>query len=114
MKHLTCACLLLLASLSACKSAPDYGRPLPDGAPALLPLGPDDKCPDFAPQWSERADILPALDNSIAWTKKPSSKQYFPIEGVTLERLQSSLEHFRSALAESKSGRRREDRDIRT
>jgi membrane-bound lytic murein transglycosylase A len=104
MKHLTLASFVLLASLSACKSAPDYGRPLPEGAPALLPLGPDDKCPDFAPQWSERADILPALDNSIAWTRKPSSKQFFPIEGVSLERMQSSLERFRSALTESKSG----------
>jgi membrane-bound lytic murein transglycosylase A len=104
MKHLTFACLLLLASLTACKSAPDYGRPLPEGAPALLPLGPDDKCPDFAPQWNDRADIMPALDNSIAWTRKPSSKQFFPIEGVSLERMQSSLEHFRSALVESKNG----------
>jgi len=104
MKHILLLAFLLLPFLGSCKStAPDYGRALPDGAPALLPLGPDDKRPDFGPQWADRQSILPALDNSIAWSKKKSSAQFFPIEGITLERLQTSLERFKAALVESKS-----------
>jgi membrane-bound lytic murein transglycosylase A len=108
MKHLHIALLsaFLFLSLQACKTAatqPDYGRALPDGAPALLPLGPDDRCPDFAPQWHQRDEILPALDQSIAWARKSSSKQFFPKEGITIERLQQSLERFRAALVGSPS-----------
>jgi membrane-bound lytic murein transglycosylase A len=108
MKHLHIALLsaFLFLSLQACKTAatqPDYGRALPDGAPALLPLGPDDRCPDFAPQWHQRDEILPALDQSIAWARKSSSKQFFPKEGITIERLQQSLERFRAALVGSSS-----------
>jgi membrane-bound lytic murein transglycosylase A len=88
----------------ACKSGPDYGRPLPPGAPALLPLAPGEKHPSFAEQWSERQELLPALENSIAWMKKPSSKRFFPIEGVTFERADKSLERFREILISAKDG----------
>jgi membrane-bound lytic murein transglycosylase A len=103
MKHAQTLLVLLPLAFSACKSAPDYGRPLPDGAPALLPLGPDDKRPDFGEQWTARESILPALDNSIAWAAKKSSVKHFPIEGVTIERQRKSLESFKAALLESSS-----------
>lgn len=103
MKHIHTLLVLLPLALTACKSAPDYGRALPDGAPALLPLGPDDKRPDFGAQWSARDEILPALDHSIAWAAKKSSAKHFPIEGVTIERQQKSLERFKAALLESTS-----------
>ncbi len=103
MKHLLKLLALVPLALSACKSAPDYGRALPEGAPALLPLGPDDVRPDFGAQWSARDEILPALDNSIAWTKKKSSTKWFPIEGVTAERALASLERFREVLTTSKT-----------
>lgn len=103
MKHIYIALVLAASALTACKSAPDYGRPLPEGAPALLPLGPEDVRPDFGPQWSQRAEIMPALDNSIAWAKKTSSAQFFPIEGVSIERLQRSLERMKAAFDESHS-----------
>lgn len=105
MKHLASFVVFLLVALSfaGCKSAPNYGQPLPEGAPALLPLGPDDPVPDFGAQWNERAEILPALDLSIAWAKRPTSAKHFPIEGVTIERMQRSLAAFRAALTESTS-----------
>lgn len=104
MKHVRFAALsLVLFAAAACKTVPDYGRPLPDGAPALLPLGPGEPHPDFAQQWNEREEILPALDLSIAWTKKKTSPQYFPVEGVTHERALKSLERFRELLTTSKS-----------
>lgn len=103
MKHIATILLLALLSLTACHATPDYGRALPAGAPALLPLGPDDKRPDFGHEWSARADILPALDHSIQWAQKKSSAQHFPIEGISIERLQRSLERLKAALADSRS-----------
>ena len=98
------ALLLSLALLPACKSSPDYGRPLPPGAPALLPLDPGEEPPPFAPQWAERDEILPALDQSIAWTRKSTSAKWFPVEGIDHARALASLERFRAILSESQSG----------
>jgi membrane-bound lytic murein transglycosylase A len=82
---------------------PDYSRPLPPGSPALLLLGPNDKRPDYAADWRQRERMLPALDRSIDWMKRPSAKGHFPIEGVSHERAQRSLERFRELLATSGS-----------
>lgn len=106
---------LLLGTLAACKTTPDYGRPLPLGAPALLPLAPGEKHPDFGPQWNERDTILPALEQSIAWTRRPSAAQFFPTEGVSHERALASLERFREALTSATSEddfRQRLERDF--
>jgi membrane-bound lytic murein transglycosylase A len=91
----------LLCPALACRTVPDYGRPLPPGAPALLPLGPDEEPPSFAAQWYERDEIMPALEHSIAWTRKDYARQFFPIEGITRERALASLERFRDLLVES-------------
>lgn len=93
-----------LAVLAACSSTkPDYSKELPEGAPALLPLGPGEKRPDFQPDFAQRDEILPALDHSIAWTKKKSSAKWFPIEGVSSARALASLERFRDLLTTSKT-----------
>jgi membrane-bound lytic murein transglycosylase A len=94
---------LLLAAASCKSTAPDYGRALPLGAPALLPLDPGEKHPDFSPQWNERADILPAVDNSIEWMKKEKSKTFFPMENVSHARALRSLERFRYLLTQAKN-----------
>ncbi len=98
MKLLPAAIALALVA-TACKSLPDYGRPLPEGAPALLPLEPGDPRPKVAPQWEDRADIIAALDQSLAWTKKESSKRFFPIENITYERALASLERMKDLLS---------------
>jgi membrane-bound lytic murein transglycosylase A len=97
MKHSLLATLVLTA-LAACKTVPDYTRPLPPGSPALLPLEPGEEHPDFGPQWRARSEILPALDQSIAWTKRATSQRHFPVEGVTHARALASLERFRAIL----------------
>jgi len=92
------SCILLLSLAPACATTPDYASVLADGAPALLPLGPDEKVPDFSDQWSQREEILPALDNSIAWTRREHARSFFPIAGIEHERALASLERFRELL----------------
>ncbi len=92
---------LLAALCASCRSTPDYGRPLPPGWPALIELAPGEPRPAFGEEWYARAEILPALERSIAWTRKEYARQFFPIEGVTRERALASLERFRELLLES-------------
>ncbi len=91
----------VLAALlvSGCRAAPkkDFGRPLPPGAPALLAL-PEGEWPEMGRQWYERDEILPALDRSIAWMRRPHSQRFYPVEGITHERALASLERFRELL----------------
>ena len=104
MKHLV-ACLLFSITIlfSAC-SSPDYGRALPPGAPALIALKPGEKRPDFSEAFTNKEELMPALDRSIEWHKKESSKAFFPMEGVSHERASASLVRFKELLAQSKDG----------
>lgn len=103
MKRTFPVVVLATLALTGCRLTPEYGRPLPPGAPALLELEPDDPRPDFAAQFYERDEILPALNRSIAWTRREHARQFFPIEGVTHARALRSLERFREILIESQS-----------
>ena len=98
---------LALALCSACVGGvgrrPDYARPLPEGAEALIRLQTDDRRPDFRTQWIERRQILPALDESIQWTAKPSARKHFPKAGVSHDLAERSLLRFREVLMSSRS-----------
>ena len=93
---------LLLGSLflaSSCQTpAPDYGRPLPPGWPALLKVASATDWPDLSRDWRRREELLPALDRSIAWFDNPSSQAFFPMEEVTHERARASVTRFRELL----------------
>jgi len=98
--------LIAALALAACESEPvrpDYSQVLPPGAPALLPLGPNEPRPDFSREWNDRERILPALDRSIEWTKKASAARYFPIAGIDHQRALASLERFREILSTATS-----------
>jgi len=103
MKFLAAALLLISLLASGACRGPDYGRPLPPGAPALIALKPNEKRPDFSEGYQHRDEILPALDRSVEWMAKESSKQFFPMEGVSHERARESLLRFREILALSQS-----------
>ena len=90
----------------------DYARPLAPGEKALIRI-PLEAYPDFSRGYGERADLLKAVDESIAYLGKPSSENYFPHEGVTHDRVLRSLEAFRDVIIESKSGHEL-DRRIRS
>jgi len=101
MKH-ALPCILLLALVGiACKTTPDYSASLPEGAPALIPLGPREKVPDFSHQWEQRDELLPALENSITWTRREHARQFFPIAGIEHDRGLASLERFKALLRSS-------------
>lgn len=70
----------------------DYGRALPAGADALLPLGPDEPFPNLTGSWARRDEILPVLERSLRFTRSRHAGQFFPIEGVSQERAIQSLE----------------------
>ena len=103
MKLLSAVLALVLLFPQAACTTPDYGRPLPLGAPALIKLKPNEARPDFSEGYANRDEILPALERSIEWTKKESSKQFFPMEGISFERARDSMLRFRELLLESKS-----------
>ena len=102
---LSCSLLCIpLWALAACRSAtPDYGRALPRGAAALLPLDGDERHPELRRSWVDREEILPALERSIAWTSSDYSKQFFPIAGVDHERALASLVRLKELLMETPS-----------
>lgn len=96
--------LTLALSLHACAAPePNYGAPLPPGMDALILLPPGMPRPDVRTEWSARSRILPALDNSLEWSAKPSAKTHFPVAGITHERLVQSLMRFRDLLVTSPS-----------
>lgn len=103
----TAALVVILAALSsACRTTgpqPDYGRPLPPGAPALLPLQPGEPRPDLASQWTRRDELLEVAERSLRWFDKPSSETHFPLEGVSHARARGSVERFREILLEASS-----------
>jgi len=102
MKLLPASALLLAAA--GCRTTPDYGRPLPPGAPALIPLAPGEAHPDFGLQWDERWELLPSVEQSIEFMRRKSATRYFPMEGVSHARALASLERFRELLATTTSG----------
>lgn len=76
------AALVLLLVNAACARPrkPDYTRPLPDGARALARIHDPAGIPDLRPLFGRREGALAALQKSLDYFAKPSSKNYFPYE----------------------------------
>ena len=82
---------------------PNYTRPLPEGERALQLVN-TDQWPDMEHAWNNRDLFLQdSLDWSLGWFDAPSSKQWFPIEGVTHEQAKQSVLEFRTLLKDSNS-----------
>ncbi len=106
--------IIVLLALTACQSTqtapkaekktePEYSRPLLSGHPALE-LIPNAQWPDVGKAWEDRDLFLrDSLDNSIAWFDAPSSKQWFPVEGITHQQAKNSVVAIRKLLATSRT-----------
>ncbi|HEX5135357.1 MAG TPA: MltA domain-containing protein [Planctomycetota bacterium] len=96
--------LLLLALLAACKSKapppepPDFDRQLGAGEHALRKVTDPSRVP-IGPAYEARDERLStALERSERWFLKPSTVQWFPIEGITHEQAEASVREMRRLL----------------
>jgi membrane-bound lytic murein transglycosylase A len=95
---------LMILCLAACRSAPDYSRELPPGTMALRKITDPLFYPDFGPGFDRREGLAAAVDQSLAYLAKPSSKQYFPYLDISHDRVVRSLQAFKEILAKAASG----------
>lgn len=79
-----------------------YTQPLPPGARALRPISPNAGGPDLAAAYrGADADLRQAIDASLAWFDKPSSRRFFPYAldaEITHERIAATLTAMRELL----------------
>ncbi|MBL6997413.1 MAG: MltA domain-containing protein [Phycisphaerales bacterium] len=69
----------------------NYTKALPKGSPALRRVAPQN-WPDLSIAWDSRDLFLQdSIVNSINWFNAPSSKQWFPIEGISHEQAKNSV-----------------------
>lgn len=85
-------------------TGPDYGRPLPSGASALRLITDSRRLPDLVTAYEQRdALLLDSLDESLRWFAAPSSRQFFPFEGITHEQGRASVLAMRELLQNATS-----------
>jgi membrane-bound lytic murein transglycosylase A len=102
-----CAIVLMicLTTLTGCKKAPlveepDYSRMLPPGQSALRKITDPAQLPDLKAAFERKDKNLDAaLAHSLAWFAKPSTKQFYPFEGMTHTQCQASVFAFRQLLS---------------
>ena len=71
---------------------PNYARPLPEGRSALRLITDPARLPSLSEACRGADDLLiEAIDQSLAWMAAPSSRQFFPFEGITHRRARASL-----------------------
>ncbi len=113
--HLALAgCMALsLVSITGCQETPvlekvgeepDYSRPLPPGGRALVKITDPKLLPDLHPAYNGKDDnLIKAMDRSIGWYQKPSSKKFFPKDDITHPQAQASVAAMKQLLMTSKS-----------
>ncbi|MFP4058497.1 MAG: murein transglycosylase A [Candidatus Brocadiia bacterium] len=85
-----------------CRKRPkNYSKPLPPGATALRKLTDPDDYPDFGSGFQDRRGLVEAIDHSLDYYNKPSSKQCFPYQDISHERAVHTLKVFKEVLAEA-------------
>jgi len=107
--HLILITFLILA-IFGCKSpqttvektdSTNYTKALPSGLPALHRVDHRD-WPNIATAWESRDLFLQdSIKNSIKWFNAPSSKQWFPLEGITHEQAKNSVIVLQGILTQS-------------
>ncbi|MHC5074086.1 MAG: murein transglycosylase A [Planctomycetota bacterium] len=75
-----------------------YDRPLGPGEQALVKITNPYEIPDFTLACIDLDGLEGGIDRSLSYLKKPSSKQFFPICGISHERVVKSLETFKGYL----------------
>ncbi len=97
---------ILLASaviITGCKSKqplekPHYDQPLLPGQDALRKITDPTQIPDFTIACFNLTDLRASIDRSLNYLGKASSKQYFPLNGISHSHCVRSLEEFAKLL----------------
>jgi membrane-bound lytic murein transglycosylase A len=76
----------------------NYSRPLPEGQDALRKITNPDDIPDFTLACIDLSELRSTITNSINYMNKPSSKQFYPISGITHAQALESLKEFAKML----------------
>jgi membrane-bound lytic murein transglycosylase A len=95
--------LLFVALAFSCRSPTKetkipYDRPLPPGQYALRKITNPLEIPDFTMACLNLTDLRGAIDNSRSYLNKSSSRQFFPVSGITHSRVMESLDAFAELL----------------
>ncbi|MHC4265485.1 MAG: hypothetical protein ACYSUK_06070, partial [Planctomycetota bacterium] len=72
-----------------------YDRPLGPGEQALVKITNPYEIPDFTLACIDLDGLEGSINGSLNYMKKPSSKQFFPICGISHQRVVKSLETFK-------------------
>ena len=79
--------LLIAFVIVGCRSQQEaktpYDRPLLPGQPALRKITNPHEIPDFTMACLDLVDLRAAIDNSLNYLRKPSSRQFFPLRFAT-------------------------------
>jgi len=101
--------LVVVVSLAGCQrpeAMPDYNRPLPPGELALRKITNPERIPDFTYGCYNMADMATAIDNSLNYLSKPSSRQFFPYGRITHEQAVETLRAFKELINSGLRGER--------
>ena len=93
--------LLLLVVIVGCRAPveqivtePAYDRPLLPGQYALRKLTNPSQIPDFTLASLDLQELKPSIEKSLNYLRKPSSRQFFPVSGITHQQAVDSLTAF--------------------
>jgi len=81
-----------------------YDRPLPPGASALRKITNPLEIPDFTMACLNTTGLREAIEHSQDYLRKPSSRQFFPVSGITHSQAMESLDAFAELLDSGISG----------
>ena len=89
--------------------APQYDKPLAPGQLALRKITNPAEIPDFTDACHDLSNLSIAIDNSLNYLRKPSSKQFFPYTDITHQQTVNSLNAFKDLLKSGLVGRQLND-----
>jgi len=98
--------LMLLVLTAGCKktleTVAQYDRPLPPGQLALRKITDPRDIPDFVPACYNRVNLVAAINESLNYFSRPSSKKYFPYGQITHGQAVASLQAFAALIQTEK------------
>jgi len=104
MKHRIFLSALLLVGvfiITGCQkpqAKPDYNKPLGPGELALRKITNPDEIPDFRHGCFDMGGMKTAIDCSLNYLSKPSSRQFYPYGAITHQHAIDSLKAFRDLI----------------